>query len=255
MSLLQIEHLTHNFAGLRAVADFNLTLEAGELVALIGPNGAGKTTVFNLITGVYRPTSGRLSFAGETIIGQPTHRLVARGMARTFQNIRLFRDLTVLDNMRIAQYAEYPYGLLAGALRLPSFVRQEERIRERAQELLGAFGLADLTATVARNLPYGQQRRLEIARALATGPRLLLLDEPAAGMNPSEAEELMHLILRVQREFAVTVLLIEHQMRVVMGAAQRIVVLDFGETIAEGTPEQIQANPRVIEAYLGEEVD
>ena len=255
MSLLNVSGVSHYFAGLRAVSDFNLTLEAGELVALIGPNGAGKTTVFNLITGVYKPTEGDIVFDGASLVGQQTHRIVARGLARTFQNIRLFRDLTVLDNMRIAQYSETPYNILSGALRLPAFGRQERLIRERSLELLGDFGLADLAGATARSLPYGQQRRLEIARALATNPRLLLLDEPAAGMNPHEAEALMNLILWVHREFQLTVLLIEHQMRVVMGAAQRIVVLDFGETIAEGTPAQIQSNRRVIEAYLGEEAD
>ena len=253
MSLLTVSGVSHCFAGLRAVSDFNLALEPGELVALIGPNGAGKTTIFNLITGVYKPTEGDIVFGGESLVGQRTHRIVARGVARTFQNIRLFRDLTVLDNMRIAQYSEAPYGILAGALRLPVFGRKERQIHDRSLELLAAFGLAGLAGATARSLPYGQQRRLEIARALATNPRLLLLDEPAAGMNPHEAEALRHLILWVQREFDLTVLLIEHQMRVVMGAAQRIVVLDFGETIAEGTPAQIQSNRRVIEAYLGEE--
>lgn len=252
MSLLEVRQVTHHFAGLRAVSDLNLCLEPGELVALIGPNGAGKTTAFNLITGVYKPSEGSIVFAGEEISGLRTHQIVQRGIARTFQNIRLFPDLSVLDNLRIAQYSQRPYSVLAGGLRLPSFRRQEALIRERSRQLLAAFKLEGQAEATARNLPYGQQRRLEIARALATNPRLLLLDEPAAGMNPQEAEELRHLILWVHREFDLTILLIEHQMRVVMGTAQRIIVLDFGETIAEGTPAEIQANARVIEAYLGE---
>lgn len=253
MSLLSMSGVTHYFTGLRAVSSFSLDLQPRELVALIGPNGAGKTTIFNLITGVYRPTEGDITLEGQSLVGRQTHVIVRRGIARTFQNIRLFRELTVLDNMRIAQYARSPYGVLSGALRLPAFARQERQVRERSLELLDNLGLADLAYATARSLPYGQQRRLEIARALATDPRLLLLDEPAAGMNPHEAEQLMHLILRLHDQFELTVLLIEHQMPVVMGTAQRIVVLDFGETIAEGTPAQIQTNRRVIEAYLGEE--
>jgi branched-chain amino acid transport system ATP-binding protein len=255
MSLFSATGLTHYFAGLRAVSDFNLSLEAGELVALIGPNGAGKTTVFNLITGVYRPGEGALTFAGQSLIGRPTHQTVNLGLARTFQNIRLFKNLTVLDNLRIAQYADASYSLWASTFHLPTFKRSEARVRTRSLELLDAFGLADSAGAQADSLPYGQQRRLEIARALATRPRLLLLDEPAAGMNPAEAHDLMNLILFIRREYDLTILLIEHQMQVVMGAAERILVLDFGETIAEGTPAEIQANRGVIEAYLGEEGD
>jgi len=253
VSLLCVEQLTHWFGGLRAVSDVNLELEAGELVALIGPNGAGKTTVFNLITGVYRPTEGRVRFKDREMVGLPVHEIVGAGIARTFQNIRLFRELSVLDNVRMAHYGSVGCSPLEAILRLPRFRREEARVRREALELLEFFGLADLAGATSKSLPYGRQRRLEIARALAGKPELLLLDEPAAGMNPAEVEQLMELVCWIREQFHLTILLIEHQMRMVMGIAERIKVLDFGQTIAEGTPEQIRSDPRVIRAYLGED--
>lgn len=251
VELLNIKQLCKNFGGLRAVKDFDMTVPKGGLFGLIGPNGAGKTTVFNLITGVYSSTSGSIQFKGEDMIGLQPFEITQHGIARTFQNIRLFSNLSVLDNVRIAYHAHAGYSMRDSLLRTPNFNAKEAELTERAQEFLGVFGLQDRQGAIARNLPYGEQRRLEIARALAAAPELLLLDEPAAGMNPKETIALMELIHFIHDHFNLTILLIEHQMQVVMGVCEHITVMDFGEVIARGSPQEIQSNDRVIEAYLG----
>ncbi len=228
-----------------------MTIHQGELIGLIGPNGAGKTTVFNLITGLHTPSSGDIRFVGQSIAGLEPFEITQRGIARTFQNIRLLPNLTVLDNVRIAYHFHAGYGLFDGILRNKRFKHQEQELTERAQDFLAIFKLDRVQDELAVNLPYGEQRRVEIARALASNPRLLLLDEPAAGMNPNEILNLMELIRLIRERFNLTILLIEHQMRVVMGICERITVMDFGEVIARGTPKEIQSNERVIEAYLG----
>jgi branched-chain amino acid transport system ATP-binding protein len=251
---LDICDLTKMFGGLRAVSDFNMSVPQGGLYGLIGPNGAGKTTVFNMITGIYEPSEGAVLFAGQEITGLAPHVITTAGIARTFQNIRLFQNLTVLDNVRIAFHQHAGHGLLEGIMRLGRFGRREREITENAQDLLAVFGLQDRQLEIAKNLPYGAQRRLEIARALAAEPRLLLLDEPAAGMNPAETEELMAMTRFIRDRFKLTILLIEHQMRVVMGICEWITVMDFGQVIARGTPRDIQNNEKVVEAYLGTQV-
>jgi branched-chain amino acid transport system ATP-binding protein len=254
MPLLEITGLTHRFEGLCAVSDFNLAVDPDEIIGVIGPNGAGKTTVFNLITGVYRAGAGGIKLQGRELVGLTPHQITRLGVARTFQNIRLFKELSVLDNVRIAHYGQISYTPVEALLHMGRFRAEERRITSRALDLLAVFMLDELANEKAKNLPYGLQRRLEIARALATGPKLLLLDEPAAGMNPSEIIQLIGFIDWIRRTFSVAIILIEHQMRLVMNICERLAVLDFGATIAAGPPSEIQANPKVLEAYLGEEV-
>jgi len=250
-TVLKIDGLTKFFGGLRAVHDFEVDIKEGELVGLIGPNGAGKTTIFNMITGIYPVSSGTVVFKKHNITDLPAHEVTHLGIGRTFQNIRIFPNLTVLDNVRVAYHSHASYGVFDGILRSRRFGRGEKEMTDRAMQFLSVFGLEKYQDSLAANLPYGEQRRMEIARALATEPDLLLLDEPAAGMNPGEIVELMELIHFIRDRFDLTILLIEHQMRVVMGVCEWITVIDFGEIIARGTPQEIRDNPRVVEAYLG----
>jgi len=254
MSLLKANNLTIKFGGLTAVSNFSLNLGDHDLVGLIGPNGAGKTTIFNMLTGVYSPTSGTIEFGGEFIEGIKPYDITKKRIARTFQNIRLFKNLSVIDNVKISFNYNIKYNLFDAIFRLPKFFKEEENIDKKALEILKVFKLEGKKDELACNLPYGEQRRLEIARALAADPKLLLLDEPAAGMNPQETHELMELINWLRDEFKIAILLIEHDMKLVMGVCEKIVVVDYGKIIAVGTPNEIKNNPKVIEAYLGEEV-
>ena len=249
--ILECSHLGIDFGGLKAVDDFNLTIGRTEIAGLIGPNGAGKTTVFNLLTKVYHPTRGTILLDGFDTSGKTTAQISRMGVARTFQNIRLFSEMSVEDNVKVGLHNQEKYSALTGVLRLPKYWRQEKAAHERALELLSIFDMQDLASHKAGSLPYGAQRRLEIVRALATNPSLLLLDEPAAGMNPSETAELMENIVKIRDTFQIAILLIEHDMNLVMGICEGICVLNFGRVIAKGTSEEIQANPAVIEAYLG----
>lgn len=252
MAMLEVNNLSIQFGGLRAVDGFNMTIEKGQLYGLIGPNGAGKTTVFNLLTGVYKPTEGIIKLDGQDITGKSTIEINKAGIARTFQNIRLFKDMPVLDNVKVGLHNHHPYSTLTGILRLPKYYKVEKEMNERAMEILKVFDLDKEADTLAGNLPYGKQRKLEIARALATDPKLLLLDEPAAGMNPNETKELMDTIRFVRDEFDMTILLIEHDMKLVSGICEKLTVLNFGQVLASGNTSDVLNNPQVIKAYLGE---
>ncbi|MCF8018547.1 leucine/isoleucine/valine transporter subunit; ATP-binding component of ABC superfamily [Petrocella atlantisensis] len=252
MSLLKTEHIGMTFGGLKAVSDFSIEIKENELVGLIGPNGAGKTTIFNMLTGVYAPTEGKV-YLGETVVnGKKPYQIVNLGLGRTFQNIRLFKELSVIDNIKIAFHKDMSYSTISAVFRGKKFWKEEKEIDIKARELLGLFNMEEDASVLSSNLPYGKQRKLEICRALATNPKLLLLDEPAAGMNPQETKELMETIAFIREKFKVSILLIEHDMSLVMGICERIVVIDYGRMIAAGTPAEIKSNEKVIGAYLGQ---
>jgi branched-chain amino acid transport system ATP-binding protein len=252
LALLELDAVSQRFGGLKALTDFSISLEEGELVGLIGPNGAGKTTVFNLVSGFYVPSEGAITFAGRPTRGLKPHQVTALGMARTFQNIRLWNDMSVLDNIRLAHYHRLGYGLADAILRTRRYRQAEKDIERESRKILEVMDLADFAGEFPKNLPYGLQRRVELARALSTRPRLLLLDEPAAGLNSADVDGLIRLIRWIYEEFKICIWMIEHQMKVVMSLCQRLMVIDFGITIASGTPKEIQNNPEVIKAYLGD---
>ena len=253
MALLQVEKMTHEFGGLRAVQDYELEMEAGQVRGLIGPNGAGKTTIFDLITGIHKPTRGKIIFDGKDVVGLQPHQIASMGLGRTFQNLRLWRHMTALEHVKMACYSKITYGLVEAFLGSSRRSREEAEIEEKAYGLLNLVGVGHMAGQIALNLPYGGQRRVEMARALATDPKILLLDEPTAGMNPEELVQMMEIIGRVHEELGLAIFLIEHRLRVVMELCETIQTLEFGKVIAEGTPEEIQSNPRVIDAYLGRE--